>query len=404
MEPLSLWPEDSPRLKDTSVKLLERSEHEHFNYAVKIPNQASRDTFSKRTNVVFKPLIDSNVMSFPSSNSINNRQYDNYVQRPLKDYSHLEPPRALPSREQRPPFPTREATDSQEREHQIIDSLKPVKHLIDETYSQEDMDIQDWLRDYSKSNNEINPRIQIGGDASKPPWDDEDDDDYSYRSQSKSLAGDTEDSEWLSKPMKNGEKYEELIGPPKNDKRTGTDHLKKLLSSMKPPTRSETSIKPSPIYLTAGKKPSNVLYSSLVDMINVAENLRIKRPSAVIMEEYPDEELSDESGIDLTDDILNEDDSGSSTSGHIHPQVARVQDRGITDDEVASDEEEDWVLPRMGPWDPADTPVATAVLGSVMLFLILVVVRPVASSQCNGKKHSETFESKIVVNNRPLSN
>ena len=119
------------------------------------------------------------------------------------------------------------------------------------------------------------------------------------------------------------------------------------------------------IYLPVEKKNGDLLYNSLIDMINVAENLNNK-PSST-----PDYYTDDDS-VEVFDLAkVRETPAKKAPARLMYPQVARVQDRGINEEVPLPSEE--WSLPKM-EWDPADTPVATAVLGSVMLFLISVVV------------------------------
>lgn len=292
---------------------------------------------------------------------------------PIKDYSHLEPPRVLPSREDLSTFESREKK-SGKRQKSLLDSLRPSNSgpnpgIPRENYS-EDLDTSQWWRVYPKSYKPSSPTDKSYS------WEKESTEEY------EEVQPYDDDDNKANKVNNNEVTFAKMMKSSTSSDRANPDYLPPL-SSIEPTTVQTNPSKPDPIYLPAGKQPRNVLYSSLVDMINVAENLRVKRPSSTVFDDddqYPGEGLAGDTSIDLTrEDFVREEEGeheeAADGKGQVYPQVARVQDRGVSDG--GSDEEEggeDWALPRMGPWDPADTPVATAVLGLVMLFLILVVV------------------------------
>jgi len=242
----------------------------------------------------------------------------NYDPRTHKDYSHLEPPLALPSQEERPPHG---------------DNLEAVE----DTNSKEDYEeVADWLKEgysnYQKDQEDSDP---VDFEAPDPPL-------FIRRKKM-----DSEDSRAIS---------EREINPKFRINFEGDEAI------------SEGEKQPNPIYLPVDSKDDNMLYNSLVDMINVAETLRVKRPSGASPEYYTDNSEEDA-------EVISPNNSGKTSESlsrkdQMHPQVAKVQDRGVTDGFLSH---EDWNFPKM-EWDPADTPLATVVLGSVMLFLILCIV------------------------------
>ncbi|XP_018025909.1 tyrosine-protein phosphatase non-receptor type 5 [Hyalella azteca] len=295
-----------------------------------------------------------------------------------KDYSHLEPPLALPSRMDLPQYgnegvgldsssvpPVLKRKASAMQRKLSFKNRKPSE--VDDnqekssasSYSSSQLTDNDWYGSIEDAYDDAN-------DDPPSPWlDDDDEYDEEPRNFPKQAKSKTEQI--------NPRKFEKMIDHSLNPPSRQKEYLKRLLSSVDPPTMS-TVEDPEPIFLPAGKNKNSVIYSSLIDMINIAENLRVKRPSA----SYDESEEDSRSDVDLSDhDLLNEPeeptDRGAKRNSE-HPQVALVQDRGLSDEPTADDDGDDWALPRMGPWDPADTPVATAVLGSIMLFLILAVV------------------------------
>ena len=255
-----------------------------------------------------------------------------------KDYSHLEPPLALPSRQ--------EFASPAKDDDALEGSFNSKVHHDDqvkEALKDNDYEQPGWYKDDPRNYAEEE-------DAAWPSDDFEGDSSVLFTRKKKMDAGGSAELTNSAKMIKSGPhpRFRRPVGLTSNSKER----------------------EPDPIYLPVGQKQGNVLYSSLIDMINVAENLRVKRPSNSDDEDFDDVDSDEESTV-LTFEGAEQ--SSNQPQGtvqeHLHPQVARIQDRGLNSDE------DDWTLPRVGPWDPADTPVATAVLGSVMLFLILVVVR-----------------------------
>lgn len=345
---LSVWPQEArERVLDelAPTKLVPSKGNFQRTYEIQMSDSPNKKTFVKRKNS-FNTLINSDADSAS----------DSHV-RTLQDYSHLEPPLALPSSELLPTYPIMKA--GHQGRKMILDTIKPkeqqlqAQDVLDDNYSQDDIEIENWLKTYSKSSNDRT----VENMSSK--WSNNENNLYEMEIEK------FPPKQWQTSQNKI-KNFQKMIYPAE---RNNQKYLKELSSSINPPVAHDNT--PEPMYLPAGTKPNNILYTSLVDMINVVETLRVKRPSSTLPDDYTDD--------DLSEDVSNISSGGASSEfasgegGQIHPQVARVQDRGVPGDWVVSDEGE-WVLPRMGPWDPADTPVATAVLGSVMLFLILVVV------------------------------
>ncbi|KAF2360239.1 PTP type protein phosphatase [Trinorchestia longiramus] len=307
-----------------------------------------------------------------------------------KDYSHLEPPRALPSRLDVPQY-TAEKNLRKSQSVLLSRSVDATAPSPEASYSKNKLDFDDWYGSYENGfDNSI-----ANGERGHISWTDSDDYDNT----------DDEAAEAKSKASSQSEPFSKMIDRPIQKGTRDKKYLKRLLSSIDPPTESTLQNKPDSIFLPAGKHKNNVMYSSLIDMINVAENLRTKRPSAPY-DDYSDEGKDED--IDLSDhDLLNEDEEETNQAtkrNGEHPQVARVQDRGLSDEPEAA-EDDDWALPRMGPWDPADTPVATAVLGSIMLFLILVVVVLALRVHCRNrsKQAQEWIRHPMVTPAAPAS-
>ena len=117
------------------------------------------------------------------------------------------------------------------------------------------------------------------------------------------------------------------------------------------------------VYQNQGKNP---VYNSLMGMISTAEKLRTKRPASHDME--AESLVREGSGASKLVDL-----------NMITPE--RVKESDFKSNMVKADNEDDWKENLIVDWDPAKTPLTTAVLGSVMLFIILVVVSKIRNKK-----------------------
>ena len=276
-----------------------------------------------------------------------------------QDYAHLEPPLALPSIQKLRPV-SREKLEEQDRPKSSIEKI-PVDEHKDYMWWRVPQDFKQDERPYHTL-----------------PWSDDGDDDY---------QSDAHIFQQKASRQKKSDTLGKLIDSTVNSMPSDKQEYER--SSQRSENLHE---QPNPVYLPIKAKSGNKLYSSLVDMINSDETKQMKRPvsarrvytsggdhySIPYDDSNREESESDDEKLNIRiseDDVIREDPESKEHEediAQVFPQVAKVQDRGVSEDVIMTDQ--DWALPRMGPWDPADTPVATAVLGSVMLFLILVVV------------------------------